>query len=332
MSDSARGTVTFLFTDIEGSTNLVSALRDRWPAVLEEHNDLIRQALGAHHGSEMDSAGDGFFYVFQSAQEAVEAAVDAQAAMAAHAWPSDGQVRVRMGLHTGEAQTGASGYTGIDVHRAARIGAAGHGGQVLLSHTTHGLVADSLPAGVALVDLGKHRLKDLPKPEHLFQVTADGMRSDFPALRSLDTLPNNLPRVLTTFVGRDSETEQVRALLAGSPLLTLTGSGGIGKTRLALHVAADMLDAIDAFTRDPECLPAGGDDPHVGTGSQERVGESGAGIDEVLAIVEDEEGRLRTEMTDDASSRATRSGPGRSMRKASTTCDPHPIGAGSPSH
>jgi len=242
MSGPTHETMTFLFTDIEGSTGLVSTLRDRWPAVLDEHNRLLRQAFGAHHGSEMDTAGDGFFYVFPSARGAVEATVDAQRAIASHPWPSDGEVRVRMGLHTGEAQAGASGYVGIDVHRAARIAAAGHGGQVLLSQTTADLIADGMPAGVRLLDLGEHRLKDLARPEHLYQVAVDGLRSDFPALRSLDTLPNNLPRLLTTFVGRDAETDQVRALLEGSPMLTLTGSGGIGKTRLALHVAADVLE------------------------------------------------------------------------------------------
>ncbi len=242
MTDHSQGTVTFLFTDIEGSTTLVAALKDRWPAVVDDHNRLLRQAFRAHEGSEIDVAGDGFFYSFASARSALEATLEAQRSVATHTWPDDVRILVRMGIHTGEPQTAAAGYVGIDVHRAARIAAAGHGGQILISQTTAELIRHGVPDGVRLIDLGEHRLKDLARPEHLYQVAADGLREDFPVLRSLDTLPNNLPRLLTRFVGRDAETVQVRELLAGSPMLTLTGAGGIGKTRLALHVAADLLD------------------------------------------------------------------------------------------
>jgi predicted ATPase/class 3 adenylate cyclase len=242
MSAQPQETVTFLFTDIEGSTAMVSALRDRWAAILDTHNRLLRQAFRDHHGSEIDVAGDGFFYAFPSARAALEGTLAAQRALAAHDWPPDGEVRVRMGVHTGEPQTGAAGYVGIDVHRTARIAAAGHGGQILLSQTTADLIGDGLPQGVRLVDLGEHQLKDLARPERLFQVEAEGLRSGFLVLRTLDTLPNNLPRHLTTFVGRDAETNQMRALLETSPLVTLTGPGGIGKTRLALNLAADVLE------------------------------------------------------------------------------------------
>jgi predicted ATPase/class 3 adenylate cyclase len=242
MIQSPASTVTFLFTDIEGSTLLAAALRERWSTVVEDHHRLLRTAFGAHRGSEMDLAGDGFFYVFPTARDALEATIDAQRALAAHDWPPDGRVRVRMGVHTGEAQTGSAGYVGIEVHRASRVAGAGHGGQVLVSQTTAALVEADPPAGIELMDLGEHNLKDLPRPERLFQVMASGLQPDFPALRTLDTLPNNLPRQLTVFLGRAKETDTARSLLETSPLLTLTGPGGIGKTRLALRLAGDVLE------------------------------------------------------------------------------------------
>jgi adenylate cyclase len=196
------GTVTFLFTDIEGSTTLLQRLGDRrYAEVLEEHRRLLRGAIQEHGGQEVDSQGDALFAVFPSAQEAITAAVAAQRAMKAHPWPPDVSVQVRMGLHTGEARL-ETGYVGIDVHQAARVCAAGHGGQILLSDTTRRLVTESPGDGLSLRDLGKHRLKDLPGVERLFQVVATGLSAEFPALKSLDALPNSLPRQLLRLIGR----------------------------------------------------------------------------------------------------------------------------------
>jgi class 3 adenylate cyclase len=189
-------TFTFLFTDIEGSTALVRRLgEDLYTQLLADHNSLIRSGLAAHDGREVDAQGDAFFAVFSSPRACVAAVMEMQRALAAHAWPAGERVRVRMGVHTGEAAKTATGLVGLDVHRAARVAAAGYGGQVLLSETAAALVRDSLPPGVALTDLGVHRLKDLGRPERIFQLQAAGLQAEFPPLRSLGNpaLPNNLP-------------------------------------------------------------------------------------------------------------------------------------------
>jgi predicted ATPase/class 3 adenylate cyclase len=244
MSDPAAGTTSLLFTDIEGSTKLLQQLGDAYVGVLADHHRLLREAFAGHGGIELDNAGDGFYYRFPSARAAVAAAVGCQRVLAAFAWPEGAQVRVRMGLHTGEPLDAEIGLVGIDVHRTARICAAGHGGQVLLSRTARDLIGRELPAGVTLLDLGEHRLKDLADPEQLYQVVADGLAADFPPLRTLDDRPTNLPRRLSTFVGREQELAEGRDLLAVSPLVTLTGPGGVGKTRLALQIALVMLDGL----------------------------------------------------------------------------------------
>jgi predicted ATPase/class 3 adenylate cyclase len=233
------GTVTFLFTDIEGSTRLLQALGPRYRDVLERHAAILREALAAHAGVEISTEGDSFFAVFGSAPRAVAATVVAQRALASEPWPEGSRVRVRMGLHTGEGQRGGADYVGIDVHRAARVAAAGHGGQVLLSAATESLVADSLPEGVSLRDLGVHRLKDLEQPERLAQLVIPGLEQTFPALRSLET-PSNLPTELSSFIGRQRELDEISRLLASARLLTLTGPGGTGKTRIAIRVAANL--------------------------------------------------------------------------------------------
>jgi predicted ATPase/class 3 adenylate cyclase len=242
------GTVTFLFTDIEGSTRLLQGLGDGYPAVLSDHRRLLREAFEAENGHEIATEGDSFFVVFASAPQALRAAVFAQRAIAAHPWPGDASVKVRIGLHTGEGVVSAGTYVGIDVHRAARIAAAGHGGQVLLSDTTRALVEHALPDGVALHDLGRHRLKDIAHPEHLHELRIEGLPADFPPPRSLDARPNNLPQRLTTFVGREEEVAEVRALVRNYRLVTLTGPGGTGKTRVALRAAeaalADFGDGV----------------------------------------------------------------------------------------
>ncbi len=236
------GTVTFLFTDVEGSTRLLQQLGDRYAEVIATHHRLLRAAIQDGHGHEMDTQGDALFVAFPRARDALQAAVAAQRALHAHPWPDGIIVRVRMGLHTGEPLSGETGYVGMDVHRAARVAAAGHGGQILLSDVTHGLVVKDLPEGVGLRDLGEHRLKDLAHPYRLFQIVAADLPADFPPIRSLDILPNNLPRQLTSFIGRDKEMAEVKRHLSTAYLVTLTGSGGAGKTRLALQVAADVVE------------------------------------------------------------------------------------------
>ena len=238
-------TFTFLFTDIEGSTALVRRLGEGlYAQLLADHNSLIRSGLAAHDGKEVDTQGDAFFAVFSSPRECVAAVIEMQRALEAHAWPAGEHVRVRMGVHTGEASRTASGLVGLEVHRAARVAAVGYGGQVLLSETAAALVRDALPAGAGLTDLGAHRLKDLGRPERIFQLQAAGLQAGFPPLRSLGNpaLPNNLPAQLTAFIGRERELSEVRALVASSRLVTLTGAGGCGKTRLSIRLAAGLLD------------------------------------------------------------------------------------------
>ncbi len=240
----AARTLTFVFTDIEGSTALLTRLGDAYAGVLAGHHRLIRASLAAHGGQEVDTQGDAFFAVFSSPSACAAAAIEMQRALLSSPWPAGEQVRVRMGLHSGEARQTETGLVGLSVHRAARIAAAGHGGQILLSAATAALLGDSLPAGAALRDLGLHRLKDLTRPERLFQLEADGLPAAFPPLRSLDNprLRNNLPAQASSFIGRAAELAEVGALIASSRLVTLTGSGGAGKTRLGLQVAAGLVD------------------------------------------------------------------------------------------
>ncbi len=241
MAGLPTGTVTFLFTDIEGSTRLIRQLTDAYAGVLVECRRFIRAAV-QERGGQVDTEGDAIFAAFPSAREALIAAITAQQSILRHRWPNGAAVRVRMGLHTGEPRVTEAGYVGMDVHRAARISAAAHGGQILLSDTTHALVVKDLPAGVSLRDLGQHRLKDLAHPHRLFQVLAADLPAEFPPIRSVYFLPNNLPRQLTSFVGREKEIAEIKRLLSTAALVTLTGSGGAGKTRLALQVAAEVME------------------------------------------------------------------------------------------
>jgi predicted ATPase/class 3 adenylate cyclase len=260
-------TYTFLFTDIEGSTALLRRLRESlYAQVLADHRSLIRSGLAAHGGREVDTQGDGLFAVFSSPSACLAAVIDMQKALDAHAWPAGEHVRVRMGIHTGEASQTATGLIGLDVHRAARVAAVGYGGQVLLSEAAATLVRDWIPAQAALKDLGVHRLKDLGRPERIFQLQAPGLPAEFPPLRSLanPALPNNLPAQLSTFVGRARELSEVRVLVESSRMVTLIGAGGCGKTRLSLQVAAEMLDGTGdgvwlvelAAVADPDAVPA----------------------------------------------------------------------------
>jgi predicted ATPase/class 3 adenylate cyclase len=232
-----------LFSDIEGSTALVGRLGDRYGEALAAQRAILRAAISASGGHEMGTEGDSFFVVFGSAADAVACCVAAQRALAGQAWPGGVAVRVRMGVHSGEPVRHQDGYVGMDVHRAARIAAAAHGGQVVLSDATRLLVQSRLPAGVLVRDLGLHRLKDLPAPERIYQLVAPGLAERFPPLKSLGAA-TSLPVPPTALVGREEDIEQLHAVLArpGMRLVTLTGSGGIGKTRLAVQVTAGLPD------------------------------------------------------------------------------------------
>ena len=262
-----RGTLTFLFTDIEGSTKLLNALgTDRYHEVLEAHTDALRGAFAK--GYEVRIEGDALFMVFATAQDALEATANAERALAQTAFPHGAVVRVRMGMHTGEgtpaSEKAGADYVGIDVHRAARIAAVAHGGQILASAATRMLAGADLPQGVQLRDLGDHRLKDLAQPERIYQLVIDGLPSDFPPLGSLDRTPNNLPTQITTFIGREAEIRDGLKLLDGTRLLTLTGPGGTGKTRLSLQLAAEAAASFPdgafwvplAPISDPELVPS----------------------------------------------------------------------------
>ena len=264
MAELPTGTVTFLFTDIEGSTELLSALGDKYRYVLERHNELLRAAFARHNGHEVSTEGDAFFVAFTSAPDAVAAAIEGQRALHSEPWPEGRALKVRMGMHTGMGMPGAGNYVGLDVHRAARIAAAGHGGEILVSDATRALSGHALPEGASLRDLGSHRLKGLPAAERIFQVLVDGLPSDFPPIRSLEVRPNNLPVALTSFVGRETQIAEIRDLLGSTRLLTMTGPGGTGKTRLCIRVAEEVIAdyehgcwfvALDAL-RDPELVPS----------------------------------------------------------------------------
>jgi predicted ATPase/class 3 adenylate cyclase len=242
MPELPTGTVTLLFTDIEGSTRLLERLGDQYLEALAEHRRLLRAAFAQYSGQEVSTEGDAFFVAFATTSDAVSAAVAGQRALAAHRWPGGAVLRVRMGIHTGEPILVADDYAGLDVHRAARICAAGHGGQVLLSQATRDLLGAELPFGAGLRDLGDYRLKDLSRSERLFQLAIPGLPAEFPALGALGPGNVHLPVQLTSFVGRQRELAEARTLLQRKEvrLLTLTGPGGTGKTRLAVQVAGEL--------------------------------------------------------------------------------------------
>ena len=236
--------VTLLFTDIEGSTRAWEAHPQDMKVALVRHDELLRSEIEAAGGYVFKTVGDAFCASFESAPMALGAAMAIQRALALEPWPQTTPIRVRMALHSGQCEERGGDYFGPVVNRTARLEAVAHGGQVVLSGVTADLVTDRLGEGVRLRDLGEHHLKDLGRAERVFQVVAEGQRAEFPPLRSLDNpgLRHNLHEQVSSFVGRDEELATVRGLLRHSRLVTLAGSGGVGKTRLALQAAAESLD------------------------------------------------------------------------------------------
>jgi predicted ATPase/class 3 adenylate cyclase len=259
------GNVTFVFTDVEGSTRLFRHLGDRYPPLLDEYRRVMRAAVSAHDGCEVKTEGDGFFLAFGDAAQAVAACVDAQQALAGHSWPADGQLRVRMGVHTGIATPTPEGdYMALAVHQAARLAAAGHGGQILLSAQTEGLLRQSLPPETSTAEIGRFLLKDFDEAEQLFQILHADLPSTFPPLRAAPAMAHNLPDVRTTFVGRAQELAAVDELVKAGRLVTVTGPGGAGKTRLCVELAARLAPSFQAGApvsdlsplTDPSLVPA----------------------------------------------------------------------------
>ena len=235
-------TATFLFTDIEGSTRLWEDHRDAMSGALETHDSLLRSVVERSGGGVVKTTGDGMLAAFDRAESALAAALDGQIDLAEHDWPGTGPLRVRMAIHSGTADVRDGDFFGPALNRVARLLAIGHGGQVLVSGTTAGLVADDLPAGSELIDLGEHRLRDLDRPERVYQLVAAPLRREFPPLRSGSSHPTNLPLQVTSFVGREQELVDIERLLSTGRMVTLVGVGGTGKTRLALHAAADVVE------------------------------------------------------------------------------------------
>ncbi|MEX1170469.1 MAG: AAA family ATPase [Chloroflexota bacterium] len=243
-TDLPTGTVTFLRTDVEGSMALARVLGAGWDAVNAKHLGIIRRAVDAQRGVCVRTEGDAFFGAFAEAGAAVTAAIDAQRTLSGHAWPPETPIHVRMGLHTGEAHLAGDDYGGFEVNRVARIAAAGHGGQILVSEPTRLLADHVLSNGIGVRDLGGHVLRDVPAPERLFQVEVPGLRNEFPPLRTARPTAGNLPDRLTSFLGRERELAELSHILSANRLLTLTGPGGTGKTSLAVELGRAWLDRV----------------------------------------------------------------------------------------
>lgn len=258
------GTVTFLFTDIEGSTERWERHRAEMQTAVHRHEEIVRAAIATHEGYVFKTIGDAFCATFRTAPEAIAAALGAQRALASEDFSAVDGLKVRMAIHTGLSYERSGDYFGPTVNRVARLLSIGHGGQVIISGTTADLAQGEMPPKTTLRDLGSQRLKDLAQPEQVYQLVSSDLAQDFPPLRSLDALPNNLPLQITSFVGRDAEIAALKERLAQTRLLTLVGSGGVGKTRLALQVGADMLDQYEdgvwlcefAPLSDPDLAPS----------------------------------------------------------------------------
>ena len=258
------GTVTFLFTDIEGSTERWERHRDAMREAVRRHEEIIQAAIAAHDGYVFKTVGDAFCATFRTVPDAIGAALDAQRALAKEDFSAVDGLSVRMAVHTGLSYERSGDYFGPTVNRVARLLSIGHGGQVLVSGTASDLAQGELPPRITFRDLGAQRLKDLAQPEQVYQLVAPDLPQEFPPLRSLDALPNNLPLQITSFVGRDEEIQTIEKRLQQTRLLTLVGSGGVGKTRLALQVGADLLDRYEdgvwlvefAPLTDPDLVPS----------------------------------------------------------------------------
>jgi len=262
--DLPTGTVTFFRTDVEGSMRHARTLGSRWDELNARQLATIRRAVADAGGVTVRTEGDAVFAAFPEALGAVRAAIATQMAIRDAAWPAEAPLRVRVGLHAGEAHLAGDDYGGFDVNRAARIAGVAHGGQIILSDPVRALVAADMPPGVGLRDLGAHPLKDVPQPERLFQLEVQGLEQDFPPPRTAAPAPGNLPLRLTSFIGRDAELAELRRLLADARLVTIWGPGGIGKTSVAIevarHAAADYPDGVWFValesTADPAQVPA----------------------------------------------------------------------------
>jgi YVTN family beta-propeller protein len=275
MADHRGGTVTFVFTDIEGSTRLVHQFKDRWPAVRSAHRRIVREAFAAHGGDEVDTQGDSFFYVFGRARDAALAAADAQRGLAAHGWPEGGEVRIRVGMHTGEPVVSEEGYHGIGVHRAARIMAAGHGGQVLLSEATAVVLRDEEVSGVGVRDLGVHRLKDLDRREHVYQLVAEDLEQTFPKIRTAGEQKAYYRRPLV--IGAAAG---VLAAAVAIPVFALAGGSGGGESLSA--VEDNAVGVVDASSHTLNAQATGIEEPHgVASGAGAIWVSSGGGIAEI---------------------------------------------------
>src|ERR687883_459027 len=244
MADRPTGTVTFLYTDVEGSTRRWEERPAAMRVAVDRHFALLREAIGSAGGHVFRTQGDGLCAAFATAPPALAAALAAQLALHTEPWPEGDALRVRMALHTGAAEVRDGDYVGACLNRMGRLHQIGYGGQTLLSRTTYDLVREALPAGACVRDLGEHRLRDLAAPEQVFQLLHPQLPSNFPLLKSLDAPRHNLPVELTSFVGRERELAQVKQLLVAGRLVNLTGAGGVGKTRLALRLAADLLESL----------------------------------------------------------------------------------------
>lgn len=236
------GTVTFLFSDIEGSTKLWDSFPEQMQSALARHDLLMRKAIGGASGHVFKTIGDAFCAAFPTAHQALEAALAAQLALSSEKWPTETPIRVRIALHTGAAESRDDDYFGQPVNRVARLLATAHGGQTVLSQATYVLVRDTLPPSVTVLDLGAHRLKDLARPEQIYQLQHPALPETFPVLKSLNLQDNNLPQQVTSFIGREKDLAEISELMQKSRILTLTGAGGAGKSRLCLQAAAENME------------------------------------------------------------------------------------------